>query len=80
MKILVVSNYYPPHEVGGYELLCRDVAERLAARGHDIRALTATYGVERGQHPDDSSIMRASSVNTYGSRALRRVCCRPIHK
>ncbi len=29
LRLLFVSNYYPPYEIGGYEQLCRDVAEAL---------------------------------------------------
>lgn len=58
MKILFISNYYPPYEVGGYEQLCRDVVDRLATRGHQIQVLTASYGTERGLHTDDPSIQR----------------------
>jgi len=43
MKILVVTNLYPPHHVGGYELGCRDVVEQLRARGHTIRVLTGDF-------------------------------------
>jgi glycogen(starch) synthase len=45
LDILVVSNLWPPHFVGGYELGARDVVERLAARGHRVRVLTSTYGM-----------------------------------
>ena len=45
MRILVISNFYPPHHIGGYELGCRDVVGELRARGHDVRVLTSTYGV-----------------------------------
>lgn len=41
-RILVLSNMYPPHHLGGYELSCRDVMNRLRARGHDITVLTTT--------------------------------------
>ncbi len=58
MRILFISNHYPPYEVGGYEQLCRDVADRLAARGHAIRVLTTTFGLERGLHTNDGSIQR----------------------
>ncbi len=47
MKILVISSLYPPHYVGGYELGCADVVERLRARGHEVRILTSTYGVDQ---------------------------------
>jgi glycosyltransferase involved in cell wall biosynthesis len=43
MRILVVSNLYPPHHIGGYELGCRDVVERLRARGHSVRVLTSSF-------------------------------------
>ena len=43
MKILVVSNLYPPHHIGGYELGCRDVVEKLRARGHAVTVLTSNF-------------------------------------
>ncbi len=45
MKILMVSNLYPPYYVGGYELRCSLVAEGLRQRGHDVRVLTSRYGL-----------------------------------
>ncbi len=39
MKILLVSNHYPPRVRGGYELGCFQVAEALCRRGHDCRVL-----------------------------------------
>jgi len=47
MRILVVSNLYPPHHIGGYELGCRDVVGGLEARGHQVKVLTTDYGLER---------------------------------
>lgn len=41
-RILVISNLYPPHALGGYEWSCHDVMRRLAARGHDVSVLTTT--------------------------------------
>lgn len=58
MKILLLSNYYPPHEVGGYEQLCRDVAERLAERGHTSAVLTSDRGVVEGQKAQEPGIHR----------------------
>lgn len=46
MRILVVSNLYPPHAIGGYEHGCEDAVEGLRALGHDIWVLTSTYGVQ----------------------------------
>lgn len=43
-RILIVSNLYPPFEIGGYEQLCRDIAERLASDNYLIKILTSDYG------------------------------------
>lgn len=43
MRILVISNYYPPLEIGGWEQLTRDVAEALADRGHLVQILTSRH-------------------------------------
>lgn len=42
MRILVLSNLYPPHAYGGYEMGCRDVVERWRAAGHEVLVLTST--------------------------------------
>lgn len=41
-RILVVTNLYPPHALGGYEWSCFDVMQRLSARGHDVTVATTT--------------------------------------
>lgn len=44
---------YPPHYYGGYELICRDVMDRLRERGHDVHVLTTNMrvaGVSEGDH------------------------------
>lgn len=43
MKMLFVSNYYPPFHLGGYEMLCEEVATRMEARGHQVEVLTSDY-------------------------------------
>lgn len=47
MRIFVISNYYPPHYLGGYELACYDVVEGLQRRGHEVAVLTSNYGVSQ---------------------------------
>jgi glycosyltransferase involved in cell wall biosynthesis len=51
MKLLFVSNLYPPGVVGGYEVLCHQIAGALAGRGHTISVLTSDYGV-----PDPANV------------------------
>ncbi len=43
MRILLLSNIYPPGFVGGYELGAADVAAGLLARGHDVHVLTSNF-------------------------------------
>lgn len=47
MKILFLSNMYPPHVIGGYEALCQEAVEGLAKRGHQVTVLTSTYGYDK---------------------------------
>lgn len=55
MRILIVSNFYPPHIMGGYELHCALKAEGLAARGHTIHVLTSDY-TAAGAGPDTARV------------------------
>ena len=43
MRVLFVSNLYPPNVIGGYERLCFEVAAALAKRGHDVWVLTSDH-------------------------------------
>lgn len=52
MRILILTNLFPPHYVGGYELGCKEVADRLAARGHAVRVLTSTFGLNGAEVAD----------------------------
>lgn len=44
MRILFLSNLYPPNIVGGYERLCFEIATGLVNRGHQVMVLTSDYG------------------------------------
>jgi glycosyltransferase involved in cell wall biosynthesis len=41
VRIVIISNLYPPASLGGYELAAHDVAEGLRARGHYVKVLTS---------------------------------------
>lgn len=58
MKILFLTNYYPPYEVGGYEQLCRDVAMRMVDRGHTITVLTSDRHIGEGKNLAESNVQR----------------------
>jgi hypothetical protein len=55
MNILFVTNFYPPHSVGGYEQWCHEVAQILSTRGHQVCSLTSRYG-ERGSRIDERGV------------------------
>ncbi|NLE45723.1 MAG: glycosyltransferase family 4 protein [Chloroflexi bacterium] len=58
MRILFLTNYYPPFEVGGYEQLCRDVAVRLSQRGHRIAVLTSDHITRETMLSSEASVSR----------------------
>jgi glycosyltransferase involved in cell wall biosynthesis len=53
-RILTLTNWYPPHSFGGYEVECEDVMTGLRARGHHVQVLCSDElipGLERGAGP-----------------------------
>src|SRR5712692_474277 len=45
VKILVLTNLYPPHHAGTYDFRCETVSNALRTRGHTIRVLTSKHGM-----------------------------------
>lgn len=45
MKILVITNLYPPHLADTEDFRCQNVTEALSERGHTIHVLTSTCGL-----------------------------------
>lgn len=70
MKILFITNYYPPYEVGGYEQLCRDVAQLLRSRGHEIAVLTSDRGVKKSNTPAEPGVRRVLRIQPQYSARL----------
>ena len=44
LRLLFLTNFYPPASMGGYEEWCQEVAGGLHERGHQVRVLTSQYG------------------------------------
>src|SRR5215216_3140582 len=57
MRILFLSNFFPPARPGGYTQWCHEVAECLAERGHTIGVLTSRYELAKA-HPSEQNIYR----------------------
>jgi glycosyltransferase involved in cell wall biosynthesis len=53
MRVLFLTNFYPPYEIGGEEQSCYDAAQALRARGHVVTVLTSTHGRPRQRAPED---------------------------
>jgi len=54
VRVLFITAYFPPCNYGwGYMRICEQVADGLAARGHDVAVLTSTYrhGEEIKRYP-----------------------------
>ncbi len=62
MRILFLSNFYPPHDLGGLEQLCYEVAVGLQRRGHHICVLTSRFGVDGKK--DDGNVIRSLYLQT----------------
>ena len=70
MKILIVTNLYPPHHQGGYELRCAQVVDYLRRQGHDLRVVTSSFQIEGAEH---LAVVREDSVDGVPvSRFLRQ--------
>jgi glycogen synthase len=52
MRILIISNFYPPVELGGWEQLTSNVAGKLVDRGHDVYVLTSNYRANEVKQPE----------------------------
>lgn len=74
-RILTVTNWYPPHHHGGYELSCYDVMTRMTARGHDVHVLcgdTLLGGDRAVVDPmHESQVQRTLRLYHDGSEVLR---------
>lgn len=75
MRILVVSNLYPPHYLGGYELRCAQIVEALAARGHEIRVLTSDHRVAKFDESPRGRDHESDEPDEAGSPLVERRLC-----
>ena len=72
-RILVLTNLYPPHHFGGYELSCHDVVTRWRAWGHDVTILTSDFrksGV--AEAPEDPRDVRRELRIAFDGRELQQ--------
>jgi glycosyltransferase involved in cell wall biosynthesis len=81
MRLLVVSNMYPPAAEGGYEMICADLMARFSTR-HRISVISSKFGRERvPPEPDVRRVLdyQVRKLDTFlapiaawqGARAMR---------
>ena len=73
VRVLVLSNLYPPAAMGGYEMSCRDVVDRWRARGHEVTVLTTGTDLTGTVEPAaaDSHVLRTLEWYWSDHRFLR---------
>jgi glycosyltransferase involved in cell wall biosynthesis len=49
VKILVLTNLYPPHHAGTYNFRVQTLTETLQLRGHTVHVLTSRHGMKQEQ-------------------------------
>jgi glycosyltransferase involved in cell wall biosynthesis len=53
MKLLFITNFYPPYTIGGMENRCQEVVNYLQKNGHETLVLTSIYGISWSPSVDD---------------------------
>ena len=75
MRVLTVTNWYPPHHQGGYELSCFDVMTRFEARGHEVHVLCGDTRFPGARLATDAAhearVQRALRLHHDGTDVLR---------
>jgi glycogen synthase len=79
MRLLFLSNYYPPDSRGGYEQWCQEVADALSEKGHEVTVITSPglqpANARPAAHPNVYRIMELEVMggvaNTVGRLANR---------
>lgn len=52
MRLLFLTNLYPPFELGGYEQWCFEIAQGLRVRGHEVYILTSRHRADESDRPE----------------------------
>jgi len=59
MRILFLSNFYPPASRGGYEQWCQEVLDGLRSRGHIVEVVTSEHGKSSLRTSDPAWVHRS---------------------
>ena len=70
MKILILSNIFPPGFIGGYELGAFEVAKGLQMKGHRLKVLTSAYFLDKDEPDFDLDVERSLQCVTIQHELL----------
>ena len=70
MRVLFISNLYPPHFFGGYEVACKDIANEFKKNGHSVFILTSTFGVNSGTQKNNIYRILKARINSNIHKSL----------
>lgn len=74
MKILVISNLYPPYQLGGYEIGCRNIVRGLRSQGHDVHVLTSPSHFKKTD--SEESVFRHLQLRAFQIGVPETACTR----
>jgi glycogen(starch) synthase len=58
MRVLAIGNMYPPHHMGGYEIVWHGAMRHAESRGHTVRILTSDHREQDVDGADDGDVHR----------------------
>jgi glycosyltransferase involved in cell wall biosynthesis len=73
VRVLVLTNMYPPHHYGGYEVNCQAVVHAFRAAGHEVLVLTSDHevpGVDAGT--EDRALVRRDLRLYWDDHLIRK--------
>lgn len=62
MRILVITNFYPPHHLGGMGITCKSTTQALRRKGHKLHILTSNY--RHWEKDNEKHVVRSLSLET----------------
>ena len=73
MKLVILSDHYPPFIEGGAEIMCAMVVDGLIQRGHDVKILTSDFGAGASTGQENvSRILKYLDINRDHDNQLAR--------
>lgn len=64
MRVLFISNFYPPAHLGGKEIRCQQVVQGLRSKGHTCLVLTSSFVPHGATLPDQPDVRRLLALES----------------